>query len=68
MKDKEDDQHEESAQSADTKAFLKLVDAMFITGRRGDAEISDTFEFHFEVPLNFILRNRTTTKYGFSKK
>ena len=27
MKYKEDDQHEESAQSADTKAFLKLVDA-----------------------------------------
>ena len=67
----------ENSQS-DTKAFLKLVDAMFITGRRGDAEISDTFEFHFEeaegempkypIPLNFILRNRTTTKYGFSKK
>ena len=56
MKDKEDDQHEESAQSADTKAFLKLVDAMFITGRRGDAEISDTFEFHFEESDNDEIR------------
>ena len=53
---KEDDQHEESAQSADTKTFLKLVDAMFITGRRGDAEISDTFEFHFEESDNDEIR------------
>ena len=56
MKDKEDDQHEEYIQSADTKAFLKLVDAMFITGRRGDAEISDTFEFHFEESDNDEIR------------
>lgn len=56
MKDKEDDQHEEYVPSADTKAFLKLVDAMFITGRRGDAEISDTFEFHFEESDNDEIR------------
>ena len=62
MKDKEDDQHEEYAQSADTKAFLKLVDAMFITGKR-EGEMPK-----YPIPLNFILRNRTTTKYGFSKK
>ena len=55
MKYKEDDQHEESAQSADTKAFLKLVDAMFITGRREDAEISDTFEFHFCISVILLI-------------
>ena len=56
MKDKEDDQHEEYVPSADTKAFLKLVDAMFITGRRGEAKMSDTFEFHFEESDNDEIR------------
>ena len=55
MKDKEDDQHEEYVPSADTKAFLKLVDAMFITGRRGDAEISDTFEFSISLKYELLL-------------
>ena len=53
---KEDDQHEESAQSADTKTFLKLVDEMLITGKRGEAEISDTFEFHFQESENDEIR------------
>ena len=56
MKDKEDDQHEEYVPSADTKTFLKLVDEMLITGKRGEAEMSDTFEFHFEESDNDEIR------------
>ena len=56
MKDKEDDQHEEYVPSADTKAFLKLVDEMLITGKRGEAKMSDTFEFHFEESDNDEVR------------
>lgn len=56
MKDKEDDQHEEYVPSADTKTFLKLVDEMLITGKRGEAKMSDTFEFHFEESDNDEIR------------